>query len=508
MFITLKKIRLIFLVTLGSHTLNASSLGFHFTQIDSLINEKNVNQSETQLDLLILYQEALKEERKDSIQVFKNLALLNADLVQPEDAYKYTVKYINHTLDFSILENPAYESIKNTAEYDKLNDKYNVKIDFFTFLFFYTALIGFFFALVINFLKNVKYSTKIFISLFVGINALFILEFVFFISNFKFRFPHTYLMTASMALWFGPLLFFYFKSLSENFRFQTKDLLHFIPNLLLVVYLLPMYSLDPSDKIRVMLHLDPSFYKSRYVIFILKMISLSVYAIMIGRLNYENKIWGDKSQKSLLVVNNWKRNVYRIFVSYVIVYLLYGLSSSGLLGLSLSFLTYLMVGIMGVMVFYISYMSYVQPSLFTNNLKHGGNIFISKYQKSGLTEALSIELKENMINLFQEEKIFKQSNLNLEILSEKIGTTRHNTSQIINEHFDMNFFELVNKFRIEEAIEIFKNDTNHNLNIIDVAFEVGYNNKATFNKAFKKETNLTPTEFISLKQSHKSRVIT
>ena len=39
-------------------------------------------------------------------------------------------------------------------------------------------------------------------------------------------------------------------------------------------------------------------------------------------------------------------------------------------------------------------------------------------------------------------------------------------------------------------------DANSNLKIIEVAYETGFNNKATFNKAFKKETSLTPSEFI------------
>ena len=92
--------------------------------------------------------------------------------------------------------------------------------------------------------------------------------------------------------------------------------------------------------------------------------------------------------------------------------------------------------------------------------------------------------------------------LNLDVLSEKLGTTRHSTSQVINEHFDVNFFNLINKFRIEEAKQIFKNDNNGNLNIIDVAYDVGFNNKVTFNKAFKEETKLTPTQYLNNLKSH------
>jgi YesN/AraC family two-component response regulator len=82
------------------------------------------------------------------------------------------------------------------------------------------------------------------------------------------------------------------------------------------------------------------------------------------------------------------------------------------------------------------------------------------------------------------------------MVAEKLDTTRHNTSQLINEHFNMSFREFVNSHRIQEAKELLEEKTE--LNIIDVAYEVGYNNKVSFNKAFKKDTQLTPSEYLLL----------
>lgn len=158
---------------------------------------------------------------------------------------------------------------------------------------------------------------------------------------------------------------------------------------------------------------------------------------------------------------------------------------------------------MSLMVLYIAQMAYLNPIIFNyKGIKLNGMGF-SKYLKSGLTESLSEELKTDLIKLFTDEKVYQDSNLNLDALSEMLNTTRHNTSQIVNEHFDMNFFELINKFRIEEAINLLLEDKNGNLNIIDIAYEVGYDNKVTFNKAFKKSISLTPTQFIdSIKNSN------
>ena len=104
-------------------------------------------------------------------------------------------------------------------------------------------------------------------------------------------------------------------------------------------------------------------------------------------------------------------------------------------------------------------------------------------------------MKENLIKLFEKEKIYRENDINLEMVARKLNTTRHNASQVINEHFKVSFHELINTYRIDEAKKILKEHNDHGLNIIDVAYEVGYNNKVTFNKAFKKKTQLTPSEF-------------
>ena len=150
--------------------------------------------------------------------------------------------------------------------------------------------------------------------------------------------------------------------------------------------------------------------------------------------------------------------------------------------------------VMSLMVLYVGYTANVQPKVF-GGLFSLPNQFLLKYKKSGLTQSLSRELKEKLIHLFDEAKIYKENTINLELLAAQLDTTRHNASQVINEHFNMGFHELVNKYRIEEAKKILHNDEQKNLNIIDIAYEVGYNNKVTFNKAFKKDTQLTPSQY-------------
>jgi AraC-like DNA-binding protein len=466
-------------------------------QIDSLIQEKNINNDMTQLELLVLYNDAWIEKHPDSINVFKKLALFNAELEQPKDAYIFTEKYINNTLDLSILDDKSYDSIRETEEYEMLEKKYMYKFNFFMFLFLYVALIGFFFSIIINFTKKANRYAKIFIGSFVFVHSFFILGFVFYASNYVLRLPHTYLMSSVIALLYGPLLYFYFKSVIEKYEFRKIDLLHFLPTLGLLIFLYPIYSLPYSDKMEIILRINTEFTNHIRIIFVAKIISLVVYAGLIGKmLLFQKK--QDTTLNQDTSIKRWMNTLFKIHVAYIFSYLIYSVAINVNLGNFSEIIYYTQVGIMSLMVVYIAYMAYVQPHVFNNEyVSTLDGLFFEKYKKSGLTDALSKELKENLIKLLVEDKIFKESNISLEILSNKLNTTRHNTSQIINEHFNMSFFELINSFRIKEAIKMLQEDIYGSLNIIDVAYEVGYNNKVTFNKAFKKETSMTPSEFIN-----------
>ena len=92
------------------------------------------------------------------------------------------------------------------------------------------------------------------------------------------------------------------------------------------------------------------------------------------------------------------------------------------------------------------------------------------------------------------EKIYLKNDVSLDVIAERLNTTRHNASQVINEHFGLNFFDLINKYRIQDAVEILQNDTSRT--IIDVAYQVGFNNKVTFNKSFKRFLSQTPTQYL------------
>jgi AraC-like DNA-binding protein len=95
----------------------------------------------------------------------------------------------------------------------------------------------------------------------------------------------------------------------------------------------------------------------------------------------------------------------------------------------------------------------------------------------------------------ENDKPFLDPLLSLDKMAHSLGVSSKDLSQILNECFALNFADFINSFRIQEAITLFKNDT-QNRTILDISLDAGFNAKSTFNFVFKKHTGVTPRDFI------------
>ena len=105
------------------------------------------------------------------------------------------------------------------------------------------------------------------------------------------------------------------------------------------------------------------------------------------------------------------------------------------------------------------------------------------------------EKHDKIIVLFNQaienEKIFIKSELTLKWLSEKFDYPSYLVSQAINLHYNKSFFDVINESRVKEAQQRLKNlPSKHTIE--SVAFEVGFNSRASFYRAYKKFTGETP----------------
>ncbi|MBG6132321.1 AraC-like DNA-binding protein [Aquimarina sp. EL_43] len=437
------------------------------------------------------------EKIADSTAIFKELAFSYAKIDQPKLACEFIEKYIKSTLDVTFVDHSNFDQISTSESYKQLAEKYLKQFGWFALFCFYISFVGFFITIVLNFRKGTDKAASLLMSIFVLLNSCFMAHLGLYFMNYEYYWPHTLFMFSTFGLLYGPIIYFYFKRASQNYKFKRLDLLHLIPTIFLVILLLPVYLLPAEEKLRMVINYERPYLT---LISVSKLLSLLIYGVLMVNVYVRRDKKRLYFSKQLL---NWQRNIMVFCAVYVLSYAIYAFLN--VLHLGSGFLFNVQVVSLAVMVLYISYSAFVQPSLFgklrivksedekEEKILKNKN---SKYEKSGLTPSLSLELKVKLLYLLKEEKIYKQNDITLHKVSLLLDTTRHNTSQIINEHFGLNFFELINKYRIEEAKEILKGEKYKGFNIIDVAYEVGFNNKVTFNKSFKKYNQITPSEYL------------
>lgn len=117
-----------------------------------------------------------------------------------------------------------------------------------------------------------------------------------------------------------------------------------------------------------------------------------------------------------------------------------------------------------------------------------------KYRSSSLKESDKNRFREKLVALMKSEKVYLNSSITLPELSLRLNIAPCSLSQVINESFRQNFSDFINAYRIEESKLILARPEQQ-WNISEIALEVGFNSKSTFNSAFRKHTGVTPKEF-------------
>jgi len=115
------------------------------------------------------------------------------------------------------------------------------------------------------------------------------------------------------------------------------------------------------------------------------------------------------------------------------------------------------------------------------------------------------EEKERIIQelekLVKAEKLFSDSRLSMNNLAEKLGTNTTYLSKVINDHYDVNFSNYLNQYRVREAQKMFARNVHHTMTLEGIAGNVGFHSRSAFNTAFKKFTGVTPSIFIKNMES-------
>ncbi|WP_157813349.1 AraC family transcriptional regulator [Flavobacterium sp. 5] len=151
-------------------------------------------------------------------------------------------------------------------------------------------------------------------------------------------------------------------------------------------------------------------------------------------------------------------------------------------------------------VFFLAYFSLQQKEIFDFSKTELNDLSaIKEYKKENpkrVSETRMLELNDKLQILINSEKLYLDNDLSLPKLAKKMYANCNETSFVINELYGDNFYNFINKYRIEEAKNLLLSEKYNQLNILGIAYESGFNSKTTFNTTFKKLTGFSPTEFV------------
>jgi AraC-like DNA-binding protein len=107
-----------------------------------------------------------------------------------------------------------------------------------------------------------------------------------------------------------------------------------------------------------------------------------------------------------------------------------------------------------------------------------------------------LEWKPKLENYLYEQKAYQNEELNLSQIAKDLKTNPNIISKTINQGFGVNFNDWVNEARVKAVQESLQKGAQQTQTLLSIAFDCGFNSKATFNRAFKKYTNRSPKEWI------------
>jgi AraC-like DNA-binding protein len=327
----------------------------------------------------------------------------------------------------------------------------------------------------------------------------------------------------------GPVIFFYVQSLlNPSFRFGKKEWLHLLPG---IFYLLFNVVMVVTDKLVLKEYYflangeDPDFdtwyqltgFFSMLLYFLLSLRYYSLYKkLMVQVISYAD-----------VVMFRWVKNFLWSFLLMLLVRLLFYIVGLFIPDTYINTWGYFLV--FAIIFYYIAITGYAnsietkiafQPNLLTYRPALLLNYHPLQFRDDVETEEAEVidinsitvadnnatadikEWKEKLLQLMLSVKAYEDPELSLTQVAKQLQSNPSLISKMVNQGFGINFNDFVNQFRIDRVKEMLNKGEQKKQTLLGIAFECGFNSKATFNRAFKKATGLSPKDWIDKKLSN------
>ena len=330
-------------------------------------------------------------------------------------------------------------------------------------------------------------------------------------TSFMFYFPFENLV------WMGPLLYFYFLSLTNSdFRFKKAHWPHLVLPLSMVLLVLVKFLVDfsvyypfePGEEYQFgtkgpladLTRITPvQFIGYMSFLFYLRktMLAYRRYLEYVPRhFSFSEGISFRWIRQILYAISGG----ILIFLLFEILQLVRGVGNSYILD------WYAYFGL-GFLVYYISIAGYLSPGRLSYQLHFQPEDppkFEPEVPGPEPETMIDQELKKRLMKFMEENKPYLDPELSLQKLARQLGIQANALSRLINDGTVRNFNDFINVYRVQDMMNMLRSGEQKTQTLLGIAFDCGFNSKATFNRAFKKATGLSPRECIIIEGKERS----
>ncbi len=346
--------------------------------------------------------------------------------------------------------------------------------------------------------------------------------------NFFVRFPHLSKISWLIPMFFGPMLYLFIRKLTaRNPRLFPIEIIHFIPVLVTLFYLLPYFIRTSGETVAYLSDLEVNRQDDFGLIRQVTLFQVFFYLVysLKSLAQYDNRIVNTFSNLENIKLEWLKKAIYFLLIIFLAAVVAVTLKKWYLPVLTELYLYYLHFLLVITAVYWIGYKALTQPQLFpktvsnfaitSKNVENSSELesdlvpaglhdpepigmpgLPKKYRKYTLKPAAIQKYYDRLNEIMETQKPYQQSNLTIQELADQLQIPRQYLLYLIHSHLDKNFYDFVNQYRVTEAQVLLTTPQEQPISKLAIAQKVGFTSEATLEAAFVRLTGQTAAEFV------------
>jgi len=366
---------------------------------------------------------------------------------------------------------------------------YTFHITFYDLAFLGTIFIGLNIAVFLLFTKKTNQAANRFLALAMITLVLWIARLLGIDVGLSAYIPNWSRLPLQFSLALGPLLYFYVLKITRpEYKFRLKDLLHFSPLLLE----LGAQALEIRDSIKTgaVTYDTPAYHQLNPVLQLLAFVSVIIYLYLAHRQieRFYRRIkfnWGDRYRYELRWLHRLLTGfglLWLLWIPFTVVNYFYYHNQ---LGIHAYYPLYLLLAVTAI---WVAAVAFLRPET--------GSILVAP--APSLKPPLPAEMRQQGIWLkraVQAGRYYRDPELSLATLAEKLEMTTHELSRIINTALKKSFHDFINEYRVVDVVQKMQDPAYNHITLLGIAYESGFNSQSTFTRTFKHLTGKSPLEY-------------